>query len=532
MTAAPTLIASADEARALLGEDAARTAARHALWRAGDIRYALHAGQLDALETILASEARRFVLCTGRRWGKSRLMCVIAVAVCVLRALHRAGAELPDWLSPWLRAVVARTTRPARVVYAAPTAGMVAEFIEPHMQWLASHAPAELRPEPDALHGRWIFPGGDVIVIRGCEDRKKADRLRGPEADLGIVDEGGFIPILDYVAKSVVGPQLWETRGRMLLPSSPPESPDHPFVQFLAEAEEVGASFRARTADAPHITPAMLAEAIADAGGEDSVDWQREGEARIVIDPERTVLPEFSAHESFIVREVERPRHFLPHVIGDAGFEDCDVMLFGYYDFRADLDVIEDEVVMHHARSDTLDAGVAAKERELWGTPERPAPKVHRRRVDAQPKVRADMSREEWQAEDEEDAVRHWQGVSKARGGPGMGSMRAAANAARVRISRGRVVISPRCKTTIAHAKHARWAQNGDTFLRVADGQGRTLHHYDGAAALVYFLRDLDRAKNPYPVIPEGVTHDDHFIPPALIQQRRTVHQTFFGKRR
>lgn len=528
MTAAPVL-RSAEEARELLGEEAARTAARHALWRAGDLRYALHTGQRAALAAWLTSDARRFVLCTGRRWGKSRLMCVIAVTVCVLRALHRAGHELPPWVPGWLRSIVTRTTRPARVVYAAPTAGMVAEFIEPHMLWLQAHCPPELRPEHDGLHGRWIFPGGDVIVIRGCEDRKKADRLRGAEADLGIVDEGGFIPILDYVAKSVVGPQLWETRGRMLLPSTPPESPDHPYVGFLAEAEELGASFRARTADAPHITPEMLAEAIKDAGGETSVDWQREGEARIVVDPERTVLPEFTEYEALVVRAVERPRHFLPHVIGDAGFEDCDVLGFGYYDFKADLDVIEDELVMQHARSDTLDAAVAAKERELWGTPEGPPPKVHRRRIDAQPKVRADMSREEWQAVDEEDAVRHWQGVTKG-GGPGMGSMRATANAARVRIARGRVAVHPRCKTIIAHAKHARWNTARDAFVRVTDGQGRPLHHYDGAAALVYFLRDLDRAKNPYPVLPEGVSHDDHFIPPALLRKQRSAHDMFFGK--
>jgi hypothetical protein len=455
-------------------------------------------------------------------------MCVIAVMVCALRALHRAGQPLPPWLPTWLVHVVARTTRPARVVYAAPTAGMVAEFIEPHMLWLQAHAPPELRPEHDGLHGRWIFPGGDVIVIRGCEDRKKADRLRGSEADLGIADEGGYIPILDYVAKSVIGPQLWETRGRMLLPSTPPESPDHPFVAFLAEAEEHRASFRARTADAPHITPRMLAEAIEDAGGETSVDWLREGEAQIVVDPERTVLPELSELEALVVREVERPPYFLAHAIGDAGFEDCDVIALGYYDFKSDLDVIEDEVVMQHARSDTLDAAVAIKERALWGVPGAGPPKVHRRRIDAQPKVRADMSREEWQAVDEEDAVRRWQPVSRD-GGPGMGSMRAAANAARVRIARGRVAIRPRCTTILAHAKHARWDSTRNKFVRVYDGQGRTLHHYDGAAALIYFLRDLDRAKNPYPLIPAGVTHDDHFIPPALIQKQRSRHDVFFG---
>lgn len=502
--------------------------ARHALWWQGDLRYLLHDGQERALDAFLGADARRFVLCTGRRWGKSRMMCVLATTVCLLRILHRRGAPMPPWVPPWMRRTIERTTGPARVVYAAPTAGMVSEFIAPHMRLLASHAPPALRPQETL--GEWVWHDGDRIVIRGCEDRKKADRLRGSEADLGIIDEGGFIPILDYVAKSVVGPQLWETRGRMLLPSTPPESPDHPFVAFLAEAEEAGAAFRARTADAPHITAEMLREAIEDAGGIQSVDWQREGEARIVVDPERTVLPELTEHEALVVREVERPEHALLHVIGDAGFEDCDVIALGYYDFRQDLDVVEDEVVLHHARSDTLDAAVAAKERALWSRGGR-APRVHRRRIDAQPKVRADMSREEWQADDADDAVRHWHSVARD-GGPHAGSMRAAANAARVRIARGRVVVHPRCATILAHAKHARWDRHRASFERVYDGQGRPLHHYDGCAALVYFLRNLDRATNPYPTLASGVTEQEHWVPRDLQRDHAKARlRSIFGRR-
>jgi hypothetical protein len=505
-----------------------REAARHACWRAGDLRYLLHRGQREALGAILGASARRFVLCTGRRWGKSRLMCVFAALLIVLRIRWRVGVEPPPWVprDSWLYGVTTRTKLPARVVYAAPTQGMVSEFVEPHMRLLAAHAPPELRPE--AVHSDWRWPGGDVLVIKGCEDRKKADRLRGSEADATIADEGGFIPILGYVVRDVLGPQLWETRGHMLLPSTPPESPDHPFVEFLGEAEAASAAYRASTLEAPHLTQEMLSEAIEDAGGADSIGWQREGLARVVVDPERTVLPEFSEHEQIIVREYPRPEHALLHVIGDAGFEDCDVILLGFYDFRADVDVIEAEVVLQHARSDTLDARVAAAEKELWGPR---LPKVHRRKVDAQPKVRADMSREEWQAQDPEDAVRHWSSVSRD-GGRSAGRMRALANAARVRLVRGRVAIHPRCTTTIAHAKHARWDDHRNDFVRVYDDAHKPVHHYDGCAALLYFLRDLDRSANPYPLLPPGVKDETHFIPVHLRRDPQRDLANIFRRQR
>lgn len=522
MSAAPAI--SVDDAIAQYGEEAVRRSARHALWRAGDLSYLLHAGQLACLERMGATETRRFLLNIGRRWGKSRLMCVVAVWLAVLRILHRSGVDIEASRAPgWLVRAALRTKRPTRVVYAAPTAGMVAEFIEPHMRLLCDHAPPELCPALNGMTGTWSWPDGDKIVVRGCEDSKKADRLRGSEADMGIVDEGGFIPILDYVVRSVVGPQLWETRGRMLLPSTPPESPDHPFVGLVAEAEAAGAYFHATTADAPHITPQMLASAIEDAGGPDTIAWKREGLAQILVDPQQTVLPEFSEHADVIVQEHERPEHFQPHVIGDAGFTDLDVLAFGYYDFKADIDVIEDEVVLQHARSDLLDAKVAAKERELWD-----GMKVHRRRIDAMPKVRADMSREEWQAEDPEDGVRHWNPVSRD-GGERMGRMRASANAARVRVQRGRVRVHPRCATIIAHAKYARWAPNRRDFVRPDDGS----HHYDGCAAFLYFLRDLDRASNPYPKLPPGVTRDTHHIPQHLLRDNAQVQLArIFGKAR
>lgn len=503
MSAAP-VITSVEEAREL-GVDA--TAARHALWRAGDLSYLLHAGQIEALDAIGRSKHRRFVVNVGRRWGKSRLVCVIAAWLIALRILFRAGAT-PDELTDapaWLMRSAFRTKSKARVLYAAPTHDMIEEFIAPHMDLLAEHAPPEMRPE--LYKGDYAFPDGDRIVMKGCEDRAKANRLRGPEADMAIVDEGGFIPILGYVVKSAIGFQLAETRGRLLMPSTPPESPDHPYVDFVAEAEERGAYYHATTEDAPHITPEMIEEIVEECGGRDTVTYQREAEAKLVRDPAIVVLPEFGDH---LVGEHPRPAYFLPHIVGDMGFTDMTVLAFGYYDFEADLYVIEDEVAGQRMVSDVLDAEVRATEARLW-----PGLEVHRRRLDGTARERADLGREEWQQPVEEreggdaGADRAWLAVSRdGKGGERqIGRMKALANRARIVCKRRRLIVHPRCTTIIAHMKHARWNPARTELVRVTDENGEPVHHYDGCAAGLYFVREVDTLTNPFPK-PEPTTID------------------------
>lgn len=532
MTAAPRIIRSAAEARRLLGPEAAQRAARHALWRRGDLTYLLHKGrdpddpvvrryvperirartrrgQIDAHRAIARARAEgadTFVVKTGRQYGKSLYFVVESATMCVRSIIDK--------------------TEPTRIPYAAPSGKQVDEFITPHFRLLQQHAPPELRPEYESKSGSWVFPNGSRIVVAGCEDQAKAERLRGPRAHMAIVDEAGFIPIVDYVIESVLGWQLATTGGLMLVSSTPPVSLDHPFVALWETAKALGWAFESTTPEAPHMTPELIDKAIRRCGGEHTVAWKREGLGELISDPDKTVLPEFSEHHDLVVREWPRPEYFLPHVIGDGGFEDLSVYAFGYYDFKEDIDVIEDEVVMRRARSDQIDAKIAAKERELWGDM-----KVHRRRVDAPAQVRADMSREEWQSQadsDEERDARHWQPVTKPTA-KRIGSMQSGANHARVRIQDGRVAVHPRCKTIIAHAQSARWNRQRDSFERVKDSQGDPLHHYDGAATLIYFIRDLDH-RNPYPAIPPGVTADDHFIPPALLAKQRG--KQLFGKRR
>jgi hypothetical protein len=522
MTAAPRI--TLDDAIATHGRDAMRTPARHHCWRVGDLSYLLHAGQLEALARMGASKRRRFVVDVGRRWGKSRLMCVLAVWLMVLRALYRKGKtreQLHAVAPAWLVDAACRTKRKARVLYAAPTADMIEEFVAPHMDLLAEHAPPELRPA--LSKGDYVMPDGDRIVMKGCEDRARANRLRGPEADLAIVDEAGFVPILRYVLKSAIGFQLAETRGKLLLASTPPDEPDHPYEDVVREAEEAGAYYHATTEDAPHITADMLAEVIEEVGGRDTVDYQREALAMHVRDPSIVVLPEFGDH---LVRIVERPAYFLPCIIGDLGFVDMAAVGFGYYHFPLDLYVIEDEVAGQRMVSDALDFALRRKAETLW-----PRMKVHRRRLDSTARERADLSKAEWQSDEAEggEDVR-WGAVTRDASDTD-GRMRALANRARVICKEGRLAVHPQCTTIVAHMKHARWNLSRTSFVRVKDERGEPVHHYDGCAAGLYFLRDCDASANPWPKLAPGVHDDTHHIPEHLKRSEASKLRAIFGRR-
>lgn len=443
----------------------------------------LHAGQCDVLERFRESDARVFVLCCSRRYGKSTLACALAIGTCIAQP----GAS---------------------VRYAAPTAKMVRSIIEPIMRDLLEDCPAGTKPSYSRQEGVYRFPNGSELHVVGC-DNGGHERLRGVSTDLGIVDEAGFVDELTYVVKSILLPQTMTVDGRLFIPSTPPRSPAHPFATLAEESESKGAYEHRTIYDAPHITDAMRDEYMAESGGEDSTDWQREYLARFITDDASAVIPEFSRHEDHVAEAVERPTHFDTYVSMDVGFHDLTVAALGYYDFANARVVVEDEIVCNRMTSVAIDVAVAAKEAELWG--ERP---VYMRVVDAPPIVIAELNR---------DNARPWFPTRKD-------DKEAQVNALRRTVAEHRIVIHPRCKTIRAHMRHAVWNTNRTQFARV-EGQ---LGHFDGVDACVYLVRNVNRAKNPYPALSSGVTSATHHIRPGVRGMSDDERQlrSAFGRRR
>jgi hypothetical protein len=432
------------------------------MWRRGDLSYALHEGQMRCRVAIADAESRgvrRVVLICARRFGKTRALVVDACET----ALRYPGARLP---------------------YAALTWESATEFVRPEIEALAADAPAELRPRE--VGGDWIFPNGSAIVLRGCEDRNKANRLRGPKAHRAYLDEAGFNGELDYVIKSVLSWQLLTTDGTLLIASSPPVSPGHALVGYVTDADARGALFRASIYDAPHVTDQQRETMCREMGGAQSTEWKREGLALFVTDTARAVIPEWSDHEEAIVREVDAPEHRDWYIIGDVGFVDLTVLLLVWYDFANDVIVIEDERRLVRPNSATIVA--AARDMEAFV-----GASAHRRIVDATPFVLNELSSrgEYWEMPQKDDSE-------------------AAINALRLRVQRRTLAVHPRCQTTIAHARHGIWNRQRTEFERTADDG-----HYDALDALKYAVRSVVVSRNPTPPTPgHAMRQHVHYIPP------------------
>jgi hypothetical protein len=492
--------------RARLGPEAYKAACIHACWEAGDLSYALHAGQVNAramahrvhAEAVAAGGVKRALLNIARRWGKTFFFVAYALEV----MLRNPGARVP---------------------YAAMTETSVREFVEPILRWFAQQAPKHLAPV--ARSGEWVIPGRESrLIVKGCEDRHKADRLRGPAAHAAIVDEAGFIPCLSYVVQEVIAPQLATTDGMMLVGSSAPESPEHEFWTLADEAQARGAYLHATVYDAPHLSARQIASLAAEAGGEDSLAWQREGLSKRIVDPTRAVYPEWAQAELeaitagavHVVGECERPSHYDVYVVGDLGFADLTFVLLAYYDFTEARIVVIDEVVLQRQTSDVIEAAVRERQ-ELHFPGVRPLVRA----LEGDAMVVASIRKEEriargeaerGQPEDERadaepDSAR-WNQIAFVQ-------MEAAVNAARLRIKRRGILVHPRCVNLIAHMRGALWNRTRTSFERV-ERNGRVEHHYDGAAALAYLVKRLQPNRNPFPVLPPGITRHTHHIPHEL----------------
>lgn len=477
--------------RERLGPDGYRDAMRHACWRRGDLSYALNAPQLRLRDLWYANKergVRRTVAKWARRVGKTRTCSVLAFE----SALRKPKARIP---------------------YGAQTQTAVREFVAPHFIELAEGAPEDMRPE--LVGNEMRFRNGSRIVLFGCDDQLKADRGRGPSADDAFVDEGGFIPVLGYVVRDVLRPQLSTTGGAMLLVSSPPEAGDHEFDAFALEAEERGAYLHYTVHDAPHLSRDEISAWCRDVGGEDSIAWKREGLAQSVTDPRRAVVPEFTEalldKSRPIIGEIARPQHFHCYIVGDLGYVDLTHVSFAYFHYELDLLVIEDEVALRRPTSTDVQRAAEAKARELWGD-RKPAV----RKLDGPAITVADIARLERtdleRLEGEHDDPERWSTVWN-------GELGAKVNAWRRRVATRKVLISPRCRVLIAHNTHARWNPKRTSFERVQSEDGQ--HHYDGCASAVYLNHEIKVHVDPRPKLPPGISHLTHRIPDDINENGR-----------
>ncbi|MDW8347317.1 MAG: terminase family protein [Bacteroidia bacterium] len=422
-----------------------------ALWYKGNLSYKLHDAQKDMYKFVREHHEQILVIGASRRLGKSYFLLTLAFEECLRK---------PNAIVKY----VAQTTK-----------DVVNNIAKQLIHEITKDCPKKLLPKYHVHNAVLTFPNGSEIHFSGTE-QGRAEKLRGSNADLCIVDEAGFCFDLDYIVTSVLFPLTTLTKGKIILASTPSKSADHAFIRMMYEAEAEGRFLKKTIYDNPMLTQDDINRIAEELGGKDSVVFRREFLVEPITSEQDAVIPEFDELiELDTVKEYNKPPYYVGYVAMDIGGKDLTAILFGYYDFANARIIIEDELAFKAGTlSDDIAKYIKEKEEKLF----KDAVKVLRYSDNNNIIFINDL------------AIKHQLYFNVTA----KDDKEAALNDVRMRIKSRKIIINPRCKNLIAHLKNAIWAKNKKDFARSAQ-----FGHYDFIDALIYLVRNINYSFNPYP---------------------------------
>lgn len=424
--------------------------ATRALWRRGILDWKLHAGQMKIRSALRASKGKLFVGNCSRQFGKSTTMA----SECLEFAIQNPRS---------------------RIKYGTAYLSDLTEFILPAFEMLLEDCPRSLKPIYRSQKSKWVFENGSEIKLVGLD--KNPDGLRGNAIDKVVLDECGFIDELDYLYRSILIPATTHRpNAKIIMISTPPATPAHAFVDYAQRADKEGTYVKLDVYQNPMLTYDRIEELKTEAGGEESTTWRREYLCEFVTDADSQIIPEWN--DKYIV-DRERDEFFPFYHLYDAmdmGRTHKTALIFSYYDFKRATVVLEDELEMSGTiwTTKTLKEAVLKKEADLWK--ER---KVYRRVADNNnPQMIQDLN--------------SLYGIHFVQ--TNKDSLEAMVNELRLMVAAGRIEINPRCKMMIGCLKYGVWDKQRKKFA-----ESKIYGHFDHLAALIYLVRNLDKALNPIP---------------------------------
>lgn len=470
------------------------------LWRRGDLRWKLDKGQKELYDLYYSNKYKQMVWLLARRSGKTYTLATLAIEQCFRK---------PNSI----------------VKFLAPTKVQVDNVLRPIFKKILEDCPDSLKPSYVARQYIYYFNNGSEIQLAGT-DNGHAEKLRGGDSDIWIIDEAGSCDHLDDIIKDILIPTTLITKGKGILASTPPKDPEHDFIKILERAELEGSAIIKTVYDNPRITTQDIEELIAELGGIHTDACQRELFCKIIKDSTVFVLPEFTEElQDDIVKEWPRPPYYESYVGMDLGGKDLTAVIFGYYDFRNDKIVIEDEIIMdfrkHGNHLEKLTKLIDEKEEDLYTN-------IYTNEV-RRPTVR--VSDLDYIAINE---IYKYSGGSIGFQAAKKDDNDSAINNLRLLIGNKKIIINPRCKTLIQHLKNVKWAKNRRTFARSADDG-----HFDAVDALKYLVRHVRTDKNPYPTNFDFNMKDLYTpnrkqgnVPQVTNYQQLQVYNTIFNLKR
>ena len=438
-----------------------RLEAIRAAWEVGRLQY-----KFKPIQNRMATDwergkekTRKHILHISRRVGKSTFLFIIAVMACLKK-------------------------ENTRVAFVAPVERRLEDYIRSISSKVLKDCPKDLEPEFFSSSNMYKFKNGSELWFAGSNNQSY-NALRGTEFDLFLIDEAAFIDSLEDLVEGVAMPTLFHTKGYMIMSSTSPITPEHPFKTYAEKAILNGSYSMYTIDDDETIDPEFLEGWIAEAGGRETTTFRREYLCQFVVDEERSLTP---AWDNKFIEEYPKDVYFhFYHLYEsmDLGFKrDFTCVVFAYYDYRKRIVVIEDEIVIKGPKlaSKSLADMIKAKETAMWWDEQTQKPKeVYRRVSDNDDLIFLNTMAVE------QDMV--FMPTSKD-------SLHEMIDRLNGFLREDRVRVNPRCKYLIQCLRSGIWDKERKKLDRSA-----ALGHYDGTMALAYLLHNLDIWTVPIPAI-------------------------------
>lgn len=258
-----------------------------------------HPGQLPPLMDLFFGGVKFIFLCLARRFGKSALMCYMAVR--------------------WA------LTRPNSTIYiVGPMLNTQREIIL-HSGLLLGIVPRKYMREYNKTEGRVYFTNGSWIRVIGADD---PDSLRGIKCSLLLIDE-----IKDIKADviNIITPTLMDQDAPMIVAGTPPEVAEHPFWDKVEEAKTSPdwRFYHGTTYDNPHLKKEVIDRERATYEKRGDLDvFLREFMAQYVPGGKRAVFPMFTDQHIYpyatLLNRIRKNEHqWQFYVTADPGTASC-----------------------------------------------------------------------------------------------------------------------------------------------------------------------------------------------------------------
>jgi hypothetical protein len=439
-------------------------------WKHGELGYKLRNIQKLIRKKWLASKliSRKFVLNCNRRLGKSTWG---------LEVLTEGAIKKPGFHG----------------LFCAPVKDSLREYIAPIVTKVIADAPFNSRPVLDS-HLVLRFPNGSSITFRGS-NAQSYQNLRGNDFDLIFVDEFRNLDDGEDLLKSVLLPAIFNSKGFIIVASTPPDTEEHYLNELNQEAEAGGYYFHCDINDCAEwdkddFSAAQIEEWRKET--DDDIVWTREYLALFIRDVTKTVIPEWVDANIGIPPRDEFFPYYHKYDSMDLGVRDKTAAIFGYYDFKRAKLIIEAEFFLKDAEvlTNNIAERVKTTERDLGYQ------MIH------------DRKDEKWKALQLHEKVYRrvadnnnpllMNDLNSLYGldffGTAKDELPAMINLCREWVKNSRILIDSGCTELIGCLRNAVWDKNKKDLAR-----SKVYGHFDALMALVYLVRNVDTQTNPIP---------------------------------